>query len=109
MCGVLTQQCAKPLGCDEHGPLLVTDEADDHERAERRVQTEPAEGDFFPVEALVVLRGGQLQNGVVRHGCLDQRPPGQCGAPAAAHDLGDKAEHALVCAEALPEQQRVNA
>ena len=41
--GVLTQQCAKPLGCDEHGPLLVTDEADDHERAERRVQTEPAE------------------------------------------------------------------
>ena len=73
------------------------------------LKLEPAEGDFFPVEALVVLRGGQLQNGVVRHGCLDQRPPGQCGAPAAAHDLGDKAEHALVCAEALPEQQRVNA
>ena len=38
-----------------------------------------------------------------------QRAAGQRGAAAAADDLRDQAEHALVGAEALPEQQRVDA
>ena len=105
MRGVLGQQCAKPLRCDEHRTLLVADKADDHKRAERRVETKPAEGDFLPVEALVILGCGQLQNRVVRYSGLDQRPARQFGSAAAPHDLSNQAEHALIRAEALTEQQ----
>ena len=68
---VLCQQCAEALCRDKDSSLLTSDETDHHKGAERRVQAEFAEGDFLPVEALVVLRGGQLQNRMIRHRGLD--------------------------------------
>ncbi len=105
MRGVLGQQCAEPLRCDEHRTLLVADKADDHKRAERRVETKPAEGDFLPVEALVILGCGQLQNLGGPYAGLDQRPGPAVRLGRRARRLSNQAEHALIRAEALTEQQ----
>ena len=106
---MLCQQRAKALRGQGDRALLRAGEADDAERAERRVEAVFAERDLLAVEILVPLRGGQLQDRVVWHRRLDQRAARQAGAPAAADDLRDKAEHAFIRAEALPEQQRVDA
>ena len=110
MCGrLLREQLAEAVRGREHRAVLRADKPDDAERAVRRIKAEFAERDFLFIKGGVILPGGQLQHRVAGHGGLDQRAAGQVGAAAAADDLGDEAEHALIRAESLPEQHRIDA
>ena len=104
----LCQQRTEPVGRHGNGSLHCSHKPDHTERAERWIQSELAEGDLFTVKRFIILRGRQLQHGVIGHRRLDQRAARQSRPAAPADHLGDQAEDTFVRPESLAEKQRIN-
>ena len=92
-----------------HFDLLWPGKADDAQPAEGRVQAQFPVRDLLLEKGVVVLCGGKVEHRVVGVGGLDDGKAGVLCPATAAHHLRDEAEHVLVGAEALCEQQRVDA
>ena len=69
--GLTAQEGREPGGGPGHLDLLRAGEAHDAEPAEGRVEAQPAVGDLLLEEGVVVLGGGEVEDGVVGVGGLD--------------------------------------